>query len=66
MGTYQTQVVEHLFTLFNSFIIPYSASNLKPQRKKELTVVLLGNGKHNVDDVRGMPHTIWNDCANVR
>ena len=51
---------------FNSVMILYSASNLNPQFKKELAVVLLGNWKHIVDDIKGMPHTIWSDCANVR
>ena len=59
-------MVEHLFTLFNSVTILYSALNLKPQCKKELAVVLLGNWKHNVDDIKGMPHNIWSDCVKVR
>ena len=65
MVTYQTQAQEHLFTLFNPVTILYNASNLKPQHEKGLTVVLLGNGKHNVDDIKGM-HTTWNDRAKVK
>ena len=56
----------HLQFFLNSVTILCSSSNLKTHFKKELVVLLLGNWKHNVDYIKGVPHTTWNACVKFR